>query len=321
MKKWMWLLAFATMLVVGCKEKKGVEKNDIPNFFDNKAAEQAARRQSSANNDIDDAANTSFESKGKDTKVAKPASWPRKMEVPAPMENAGDELLLSREGYRVSYNVSRRVPNWVAWHLTASHTNGDFRRDDITFSEDMEVPGPRATDDDYYSSRYDRGHLCPSGDCKWSKTAQRQSFLFTNVCPQNHELNKGDWNDLEMQCRKWARDYGDIYVVAGPIFYGGVKNTIGKNRVAVPDAFFKVVLDDGRKAKAIGFIYPNKSGHNDMTFYVKSIDEVERITGIDFFPMLDDNVEDRVEAADRQSMIRDWRVDKAVTYFNNLNRQ
>ena len=315
----MWMLALTMTLMVACKEKKVVEDQELPSFYDTKAAEQASRRQAVEHTEVEDFDKAPVAAKEEAAQTAS-VDWPRKMEVPAPMGGA-DEKLLTREGYRVSYNARRRIPNWVAWHLTAAHTKGNFRRDDMVFTEDTEVPVPRATDGDYVSSRYDRGHLCPSGDCKWSKVAQAQSFLFTNVCPQNHSLNKGDWNDLEIQCRRWARDLGDIYVVAGPVFYGAEHKTIGRNRVAVPDAFFKVLLADGRKTKAIGFVYPNRGGHKDMTEYVMSVDDVERLTGLDFFPMLDDRVEDQVEAADHPTMVRAWRVDQAVSYANARNNQ
>lgn len=242
----------------------------------------------------------------------------QKMEYPAPLGNTS-EILLLREGYTASYNKERKVPNWVAWHLTAAHTKGKNYRDGVDFYEDMEVPAPRATGDDYFRSKYDRGHMCPSGDNKWSEKAQRQTFLYSNMCPQNHALNKGDWNDLEIQCRYWAKELGDLYIVTGPIFYNGVKRTIGNHKVAVPDAFFKVLLSDNRKPKAIGFIYPNKEGHKDMNEYVVSIDEVERVTGMDFFSMLDDRVEENVESATYRKMMDEWKIEKAVSYFNERN--
>lgn len=242
----------------------------------------------------------------------------QKMEYPAPLQNTS-EILLLREGYAVSYNKERKIPNWVAWHLTAAHTKGQNYRDGMDFYEDMEVPAPRATADDYFRSKYDRGHMCPSGDNKWSEKAQRQTFLYSNMCPQNHDLNKGDWNDLEIQCRYWAKELGDIYIVTGPVFYNGVQRTIGNHKVAVPDAFFKVLLSDNRKTKAIGFIYPNKGGHKDMNEYVVSVDEVERITGMDFFSMLDDNLEERVESAAYSRMMDEWKVEKAVSYFREHN--
>ena len=206
------------------------------------------------------------------------------------------EQILKRTGYVASYNKTTLLPNWVAWHLTAERTEGSAKRSGVDFAEDTEVPEPRATDWDYYNSGYDRGHMCPTADNKWSKKAMEESFLFTNMCPQNGNLNRGDWNEMEMACRKWAKKYGDLYIVCGPILYKGKHKTIGKNKVVVPEAFFKVVLRTGDNPQAIGFIYKNTSGNRPKDSYVNTVDEVERITGIDFFPSLPDNVEKNVEA-------------------------
>ena len=206
------------------------------------------------------------------------------------------EQILKRTGYVASYNKTTLLPNWVAWHLTAERTEGSAKRSGVDFAEDTEVPEPRATDWDYYNSGYDRGHMCPAADNKWSKKAMEESFLFTNMCPQNDNLNRGDWNEMEMACRKWAKKYGDLYIVCGPILYKGKHKTIGKNKVVVPEAFFKVVLRTGDDPQAIGFIYKNTSGNRPKDSYVNTVDEVERITGIDFFPSLPDDVEKKVEA-------------------------
>lgn len=206
------------------------------------------------------------------------------------------EQILKRTGYVASYNKTTLLPNWVAWHLTAERTEGSAKRSGVDFAEDTEVPEPRATDWDYYNSGYDRGHMCPAADNKWSKKAMRESFLFTNMCPQNGNLNRGDWNEMEMACRKWAKKYDDLYIVCGPILYKGKHKTIGKNKVVVPEAFFKVVLRTGDDPQAIGFIYKNTSGNRPKDSYVNTVDEVERITGIDFFPSLPDDVEKKVEA-------------------------
>jgi|SRR5574344_51606 endonuclease G len=193
------------------------------------------------------------------------------------------EQILQRTGYVVSYNRTNRLPNWVAWHLTASHTTGSYKRNGIKFHEDEDVPTPRATHFDYMSSGYDRGHMCPSGDNKWSEQAQEESFLMTNMCPQVHNLNAGDWNEMEGQCRKWAKEYGDIYIVCGPILYRTKHKTIGQDKVVVPEAFFKVVLRMGSNPRAIGFIYKNQEGNRPKGDYVNSIAQIERITGIQFF--------------------------------------
>lgn len=217
------------------------------------------------------------------------------LELPALRPRSGEQIL-RRTGYTASYNKDTRLPDWVAWQLTAEHTDGEYGRKKLKFAEDGEVPEPRATDQDYYNSGYDRGHMCPSADNKWSEEAQRQSFLFTNACPQHRGLNAGDWNEMEMQCRRWAKEYGSIYIVCGPILYKGRHKTIGRNKVVVPEAFFKVVLCMEGEPKAIGFIYKNTSGDRPKDAYVNTVDEVERITGLDFFPALPDDIEDNIEA-------------------------
>lgn len=218
-----------------------------------------------------------------------------KLEIPAPIAN-GNEMILKRKAYTTSYNPSTKLPNWVAWHLTANHVDGNHSRGGMKFHEDEDVPEPRATDNDYKGSGYDRGHMCPSGDNKWDADAQWESFYFTNACPQHHGLNRGDWNEMEQQCRKWARQMGDIYIVCGPILYKGPHKTIGENQVVVPEAFFKVVLCMRGTPKAIGFIYRNTDGNRPKGDYVNTVDQVERITGLDFFPALPDDVETKVEA-------------------------
>lgn len=205
-------------------------------------------------------------------------------------------MILERAGYVTSYNKKTKLPNWVAWHLTAENTKGSHSRKGIDFMEDEDVPTPRADDWDYYNSGYDRGHMCPAGDNKWDSEAMRQSFLFTNICPQAPGLNRGDWNEMENACRSWARENGDIYIVCGPILYKGRHKTIGKHKVVVPEAFFKVVLCMRGTPKAIGFIYKNEDGNRPKGDYVNSVDEVERITGFDFFQSLPDDVEQAVEA-------------------------
>ena len=215
--------------------------------------------------------------------------------IPAKLTDRPEQIL-KRTGYTVSYNKDMRLPNWVAWHLTADNAAGKCKRNGIKFEEDTEVPSPRATHADYTRSGFDRGHMCPAGDNKWSETAMKESFLMTNICPQHPNLNRGDWNEMENACRLWAQKYGDLVIVAGPIFYKGNHKKIGKNKVAVPEAFFKVVLTmEGDKPQAVGFIYKNNEGNRSKDSYINSIDDVERITGIDFFPALPDDIENEVE--------------------------
>lgn len=217
------------------------------------------------------------------------------LELPA-IKNGEDDQILRRTAYTASYNSTMLQPNWVAWHLTADHTNGTYSRKNIGFHEDEEVDEPRALGSDYRRSGYDRGHMCPAGDNKWNMKALTESFLMTNICPQNHALNIGVWNNLEEQCRTWARQFGDIYIAAGPIFNGKEQKRIGKNGVAVPSKFFKVLLVMGDKPAAIGYIFDNADLEGDFSSFSFTVDEVEKATGLDFFASLPDEIERRVES-------------------------
>ncbi|MBP5257572.1 MAG: DNA/RNA non-specific endonuclease [Prevotella sp.] len=244
------------------------------------------------------------------------------LEIPAPMRGVKEQII-RRKGYTVSYNRDTKIANWVAWHLTAQRTRGNASRDNMEFTEDTSVPTPRADDWDYYNSTYDRGHLCPAGDNKWDRKAMTESFLLTNICPQNHNLNKYEWNDIEIQCREWARQYGDVYIVTGPVFRNGVSKTIGKHKVAVPDAFFKVVLCNGNKAKAVGFLCENRGGKKKIADCLRSVDDIERMTGIDFFPALDDKTENMVEGMSKDAMSNGWqiwRIEDMKKHRNSYNR-
>ena len=213
------------------------------------------------------------------------------------------EIVLQRTSYVVSYNRQTRCPNWVAWQLTADHTDGELKRMN-NFHEDEDCPIPRATLQDYKGSGWSRGHMCPAGDNKWSREAMYDSFSLVNVCPQDSKHNSGVWNSIEMDCRRWARKYGDVFIACGPVWTKGKHQTIGPNKVQVPEAFFKVVLRLKPEPAGFGFITRNNEGTKKRDLYYNSIDQVERITGIDFFPALPDDIEDEVEA---KADISDWR--------------
>ena len=281
MVKKYWLFLMLTTFVVSCRNSNvGVSK------------------------DADDQRSTTFYQTrtAEVEKVKKPSVT--QYELPAPLTDRPEQIL-KRRAYTTSYNNKSKTPNWVAWHLTKAHTYGDHQRKNEVFFEDETIESSlRATDNDYYNSRYDRGHMCPAGDNKWDAQAMRESFLFTNICPQNPGLNKYEWNDLEIQCRDWAREYGAIDIVCGPIFSStGDQKTIGRNKVWVPDAFFKVILCRQGNPKAIGFIYRNEGKKQTQEEALRSVDEIETLTGIDFFPSLDDATETRIEA---ETSLEEW---------------
>ena len=213
---------------------------------------------------------------------------------PAPLTNAS-EIIIKKKAYIVSYNPDTKVPNWVAWHLTDLHTDGPVGRSNAFFA-DYAVPSPRATIEDYKGSGWSRGHMCPAGDNKWDSVAMAESFSLINVCPQNARLNSGLWNSIEIDCRTWAKRFQDIYIVCGPVFYRQGHEVIGDNEVYVPEAFFKVVLCLNGTPKGMGVVVKNTAGTKKRDLYYNSIDQVERITGMDFFPSLPDDIEVEIES-------------------------
>lgn len=229
--------------------------------------------------------------------VVKPssASPTGALEIPIMKSNTGGQIL-KRKGYTLSYNADYKTPQWVAWELTKKETKGKEGRTD-KFLPDPDVRGAKAYTGDYTKSGYDRGHMAPAADMKWSRKAMEESFYMSNICPQNPNLNRGDWNDLEEKSRQWAKKYGAVYIACGPIYDNKRPKRIGNNKVAVPDAFYKVVLiNDKKNPKAIGFIFPNKAGHKPLKKYVVTVDSVEKRTNIDFFSALPDEIENKIEA-------------------------
>ena len=218
-----------------------------------------------------------------------------RMEIPLMNKEQGQ--VIQRTGYTLSYHAKHKTPQWVAWELTKEETRGNEERTN-EFQPDPDVMGAKVVTYDYSHSGYDRGHMAPAGDMKWSKKAMQESFYMSNICPQNHNLNTEDWNDLEMKSREWARRYGKVHIVCGPIYKGIRNEYIGDHRVKVPDAFFKVILiNNAKKQCALGFYFENEAGERPLTDYLTSVDELEKLTGLDFFAALPDEEENRLEKA------------------------
>ena len=195
-------------------------------------------------------------------------------------------------GFTVYFDAQARVPRCVIYELTAAETLGNEPRGK-GFADDPSVsgcPNPK----DYAGSGMDRGHMAPAGDMKWSAQAMSESFLMTNVCPQDKSLNEGGWNRLEEKAREWARRDSALIIAAGPIIEHDLSRTQGG--VVVPRRFYKVILaHHARPPRAIAFIYPNASSNGTLRQYAVSVDSVEHLTGIDFFAALPDEIEQRME--------------------------
>ena len=206
-----------------------------------------------------------------------------------------EQVIVDYEGMKISFNPRMHIPNWVAWELTGDETLGEEPRYN-KFACDESVPG--CPDDwDYKYSGYDRGHMAPAADMKWSERAMRESFYLTNVCPQAGDLNRGSWKRLEEKCRAKACADSTIIVICGPVLTDNIREFLGDSRVAVPQRFFKVILSPfAEKNQAIGFIMPNGKVPGGMQNCAVSIDSVEAVTGHDFFPALPTDVQDYIES-------------------------
>ncbi|MDR0941814.1 MAG: DNA/RNA non-specific endonuclease [Bacteroidales bacterium] len=217
------------------------------------------------------------------------------IEIPAKIPNR-NEIIITHTGFTISYNSDWKIPNWVAYELTDTEVAGEEPRSNRFMPDPNIAPEFSATDDDYKGSGFDRGHMAPAADMKWSKRAMKESFYFSNICPQNHNLNAGVWNSLEEQVRALATQKGSIYVVCGPIV-NKKPQRIGKNAVVVPQRFFKaLLLNDGGEWQAIGFLFVNTSGKQPLATYALSIHELEEISGITFFPILPAEIANRVKS-------------------------
>lgn len=205
-------------------------------------------------------------------------------------------------GFEVDFNPGHHNPNYVTWTLTPEEARAEAVSRTNKFYPDPQVE-TCAQLSDYRNSGFDRGHMAPAGDMKWSAQAMEDCFYLTNICPQAKELNTGAWKNLETNCRRWALQDSTLVIVTGPIYDKEPPATIG-NGVAVPTRFFKVILAPyANPPRAIGFVMPNAKVPGGMAATATSVDEVEKLTGYDFFSSLPDDEENRIEA---QYRLYDW---------------
>lgn len=225
----------------------------------------------------------------------------RNLEFATTPENLPSQLK-TYEGFTVSFNSDNHTPNWVGWELLAKEACGEIGRSD-NFWYDPDIEGCPVTGD-YTRSGYDRGHMVPAADQKWSQKAMEDCFVMANMCPQDHSLNAGAWATLEKKERQWAERDSCVVIVAGPIYESTDTKRIGNIGVRVPSAFFKVMAAPYlEQPRAIAFVYPNMSSPGNMQNYVMSVDEVEQLTGFDFFSNLPDEIENAIEAT---SSFKEW---------------
>ena len=201
---------------------------------------------------------------------------------------------LSYTGFIVNFNASMHVPNSVSYVLTRDRLDGTVERyGEFEQAPDVEgCPQPTA----YKRSGYQRGHMAPAQDMAWSEESMHASFYMTNVCPQSKRLNEDAWSKLEEKVREWVMRDSVLVVVTGPVLHNNLKRIDG-SEVAIPEQFYKVIIAPYAKPmRSIGFIYPNGPCSDALKDYAVTVDEVERVTRLDFFMALPDRVEEAVES-------------------------
>lgn len=207
--------------------------------------------------------------------------------------------------YQLCYRESFEQCEWAAYTITTEKLEKNVSRKD-SFKADPKISTGSASLEDYRGSGYDRGHIAPAGDFMFNALAMSETFYMSNMSPQVPAMNRGIWAQLEAEGRKWAEKYGIVYIVTGPILENKTYKTIGINKVAVPDAYYKIFLsplisiseENGNEnycAISAAYIIPNQKGEKAFSEYLCTIREIEEITGINFFYKLDDELEEKIE--------------------------
>ena len=206
------------------------------------------------------------------------------------------KAIVSHKFYTLSYYEKYEQAEWVAYILKKEQlSNNKLKRP--YFIQDKLVKTGSADWRNYKKSGYTRGHLLPAGDRKFNKEAFDETFLTSNISPQMDDFNGGVWNRLEQKTRYWAKKYDELYVVTGGVLSDDLK-TIGEEKVAVPKYFYKILLDYKEpEVKAIAFLVPHQESDLPLHKFVTSIDAIEKLTSIDFFPALPDDLENALESS------------------------
>ena len=232
-----------------------------------------------------------------------------------------------REGYVVGYDPKLKIPVWTQYRLTRAHSQDNTFGRTNSFREDAVVPPQsRAVLADYRNSGYARGHMAPANDMQWSETVEGESNLLTNIAPQvGSSFNGSIWGNVESRIRGWVLDREDLTIICGPVFESRDRlhaverqpqtdnqmlyNVIGPSNVAVPSAFFKIVVDatDPANPDVIAFVMPHLETvagpeRTDIEQYLRSVDDIESLTGLDFLTDLPSDVQRRIEEAPAPEM-------------------
>lgn len=209
------------------------------------------------------------------------------------LEN-GDQVI-KRRYYQLSYSNEHEQAEWVYYKLSKKLIEGKAERTD-RFIADPKVVEETAVSDDYTNTGFDRGHLLPAADMKVSEKAMQETFYMSNISPQLPEFNRKIWKKLEKRVRNFAKSKGSLYVITGPVLERGLP-TIDK-KVSIPQMYYKILVRKyGDKIETIAFLLPHEESKKELKEFVVSIDEVEKMTGLDFLTQIDNDREKSIESA------------------------
>jgi endonuclease G, mitochondrial len=207
--------------------------------------------------------------------------------------------VLPNTGFVVGYCEAWGCPAWVAYRLFDVPGNGLPPERPGHFDVDPRTAA-RIRPEDYTGTGFDRGHLAPNfgiARC-YGPAAQQETFLMSNMVPQRHALNAGMWRDLELrEALNYAGRFREIWVITGPLFLGEERRLDAG--VRIPDAFFKIEVDEhegGIRAQAF-ILKQDAAADEKLAVFLTTVDEVERLSGLDFFGELEGTVESKLEAA------------------------
>ncbi len=220
-----------------------------------------------------------------------------------PVCNYGE--VVAHSYYTLCYSEVHEQPFWVAYMLTSAMVNENQCKRTDNFRPDPKVSTGSATLSDYKNSGFDRGHLCPAADMRFSCEAMSETFFMSNMSPQVPAFNRGIWSRLEEQVRNWAETYDTIYVTTAGVLNNTCTGSIG-HHVAIPGYFYKALFrNTAEGGTCIAFLLPNKGLQSSLVEYVITVDSLENFTGIDFFSALPDSIEQAIE---KESGIEKWTV-------------
>lgn len=229
-------------------------------------------------------------------KTAQANEVPAESQVPEEILPAAASEIVRHTWFALGYVEDHEQAEWVAYELTRDRLDENWAERPNTFRPDPAVRTESATPRDYSGSGYDKGHLCPAADMAFNAAAIDETFLMSNMSPQVAGFNMGIWRELEELTRDWARRFKKLYIVTGPVLTLDNLGQIGFSKVTVPAGYYKVLLAPDEQ-RAIAFILPNQVSEKPVMDYACSIDKVEKITGIDFFPQLLKGLGEELEAS------------------------